>query len=70
MVLPDHSGFTSWALRTAGLPGLDIPIGFNKDHMPIGAQIIANDFDEVTIYKLASYIEKELGLKLDPRKVK
>ena len=57
-------------VNMAGLPGLNIPIGFNKDHMPIGAQIIGNDFDEVTVYKLASYIEKELGLKLDPRKVK
>ncbi len=57
-------------VNMAGIPGLNIPIGFNKDHMPIGAQIIGNDFDEVTVYKLASYIEKELGLKLDPRKVK
>ena len=57
-------------VNMAGLPGLNIPIGFNKDHMPIGAHIIGNDFDEVTVYKLASYIEKELGLELDPRKVK
>ena len=57
-------------VNMAGLPGLNIPIGFNKDHMPFGAQLIAYDFDEVTIYKLASYIVKELGLELDPRKVK
>ena len=57
-------------VNMAGLPGLNIPIGFSKDHMPIGAHIIGNDFDEVTIYKLASYIEKKLDLELDPRKVK
>ena len=57
-------------VNMAGLPGLNIPIGFSKDHMPIGAHIIGNDFDEVTMYKLASYIEKKLDLELDPRKVK
>ena len=54
-------------VNMAGLPGLSLPIGFNKDHMPIGMQIIGDEFDEVTIYKLASFIEKELNLNLDPR---
>ena len=54
-------------VNMAGLPGLSIPIGFNKEHMPIGMQIIGDEFDEVTIYKLASFIEKELNLNLDPR---
>ncbi len=54
-------------VNMAGLPGLSIPIGFSKEHMPIGMQIIGDEFDEVTIYKLASFIEKELNLNLDPR---
>ena len=54
-------------VNMAGLPGLSLPIGFNKDHMPIGMQIIGDEFDEVTIYKLASFLEKELNLNLDPR---
>ncbi len=54
-------------VNMSGLPGLSIPIGFNKEHMPIGMQIIGDEFDEVTIYKLASFIEKELNLNLDPR---
>ena len=54
-------------VNMAGLPGLSLPIGFNKEHMPIGMQIIGDEFDEVTIYKLASFIEKELNLNLDPR---
>ena len=54
-------------VNMAGLPGLSIPIGFNKEHLPIGMQIIGDEFDEVTMYKLASYIEKELNLNLDPR---
>ena len=55
-------------VNMAGLPGLSLPIGFGKDHMPIGLQIIGNSFDEKTIYQLASFVEKKLNLNLDPRK--
>ncbi len=54
-------------VNMAGLPGLNIPIGFDSKHMPIGMQIIANAFEEAKIYHLASFIEKELNLKLDPK---
>lgn len=46
-------------VNMAGLPAISIPIGFGKNNLPIGMQIIANHFDEATIYKLASYIEME-----------
>lgn len=46
-------------VNMAGLPAISIPIGFGKNNLPIGMQIIANHFDEATIYKLASYIERE-----------
>ena len=45
-------------VNMAGLPAISIPIGFGKNNLPIGMQIIANHFDEATIYKLASYIER------------
>ena len=54
-------------VNMAGLPGLNIPVGFDKDNMPIGMHIIANDFKEAEIYQLASFIEKELNLNLKPR---
>ncbi len=54
-------------VNMAGLPGLNIPIGFDSNHMPIGMQIIANAFEEAKIYHLASFIEKELNLKLAPK---
>ena len=53
-------------VNMAGLPGLNLPIGFDKDNMPIGMQIIGNSFEEAKIYKLASFIEKELNLNLTP----
>ena len=50
----------------AGLPGLNVPIGFDSSNMPIGMHIIGNDFEEAKMYQLASYIEKELNLNLTP----
>ena len=50
----------------AGLPGMNIPVGFDKDHMPIGMQIIGNSFEEAKMYQLGSFIEKELSLDLTP----
>ena len=57
-------------VNMAGLPGLNLPIGFDKNHMPIGMQIIGNSFEEAKIYQLASYLEKELKLDLNPWEVK
>jgi len=53
-------------VNMAGLPGINIPVGFDKNHMPIGMQIIGNSFEEAKIYQLASFLEKELNLDLNP----
>lgn len=50
----------------AGLPGLNLPVGFDKNNMPIGLHIMANAFEEAKIYHLASFIEKEIDLDLNP----
>ena len=55
-------------VNMAGLPGLNIPVGFDKKHMPIGMQIIGNAFEEAKMYKLASFIEKRLQLELNPKR--
>lgn len=54
-------------VNMAGLPAMSLPIGFNQDKLPIGMHIISNYFKEDIIYQLASYIEKELNLNLDPK---
>ncbi len=54
-------------VNMAGLPGLNIPVGFSNDNMPIGMQIIGPAFSETKIYQLASFIEKELNLQLNPK---
>lgn len=53
-------------VNMAGLPAMSLPVGL-KNNLPIGLQIIGNYFKEETIYQLASFIEKELNLKIDPR---
>lgn len=54
-------------VNMAGLPGLNLPIGFNKDNMPIGMQIIGDEFEEAKIYQLASVLEDKLNLDLNPK---
>ena len=49
-------------VNMAGLPGMSMPIALSDKKLPIGMQIIGNRFDEKTIYKLASYIEKKVNL--------
>lgn len=51
-------------VNMAGLPGMNLPIGFDSNHMPIGLHIIASPFAEAKIYGFASAIEKELNLNL------
>lgn len=55
-------------VNMAGLPGLNLPVGFDKNHMPIGMQIIGDSFEEAKIYQLASFIEKKLKLDCNPWK--
>lgn len=53
-------------VNMAGLPGMSLPVGLGENKLPIGMQIIGPKFGEVTIYKLAAFIEKELDLNLVP----
>ena len=53
-------------VNMAGLPGMSVPIGFSKEHLPIGMQIIGNKWEEAVMYKLAAFIESKLSLDLVP----
>ncbi len=43
----------------AGICGISIPVGFDKNHLPIGMQVIGPQFSEETILALAYQYEKE-----------
>ena len=46
-------------VNIAGLPGISIPCGVDKEGMPIGMQLIGNHFDEETIIRAAYTYEQE-----------
>jgi aspartyl-tRNA(Asn)/glutamyl-tRNA(Gln) amidotransferase subunit A len=51
----------------AGLPGIAVPAGLSASGLPLGLQLIGRPFDEETLFKTASVIEKAAG-KFSPTK--
>ncbi|MCL6495578.1 MAG: Asp-tRNA(Asn)/Glu-tRNA(Gln) amidotransferase subunit GatA [Ignavibacterium sp.] len=44
----------------AGIPGLNIPISRNTEGLPIGLQLLANQFDELRLLQVSYYIQKNI----------
>lgn len=45
----------------AGIPGMSIPIGRNSENLPIGLQILSQQFEEEKIFQLAKHIQDEIS---------
>ncbi|MBI4411366.1 MAG: Asp-tRNA(Asn)/Glu-tRNA(Gln) amidotransferase subunit GatA [Deltaproteobacteria bacterium] len=45
-------------VNMAGLPGLALPCGFDKNNLPIGMQLIGKPFDEETLFKVGHAFEQ------------
>ncbi len=52
------------SVNLAGLPGITLPCGFDKDGMPIGLQILGQTFDEKKIIQAAYSFECTRDMKL------
>jgi aspartyl-tRNA(Asn)/glutamyl-tRNA(Gln) amidotransferase subunit A len=50
----------------AGLPGISVPAGVDRDGLPLGLQIIGRAFDEETMLKAAAALEKAAAFTLRP----
>ena len=50
-------------INLAGLPGISIPAGFDKNDYPLGLQIIGKSFDEQNILNIAYSIEEKINFK-------
>ena len=50
----------------AGLPGISVPAGVDKDGLPLGLQLIGRAFDEETMLKAAAALEKAAAFSLRP----
>jgi aspartyl-tRNA(Asn)/glutamyl-tRNA(Gln) amidotransferase subunit A len=45
-------------LNLAGLPGISVPVGLAANGLPMGLQLMGRAFDEMTVFKGASALEK------------
>ena len=56
------------SVNIAGLPGISIPVGVDKQGMPIGMQLIGNRFQEETILNVAYVMEQKLKFRENYKK--
>ncbi|PHS58310.1 MAG: Asp-tRNA(Asn)/Glu-tRNA(Gln) amidotransferase GatCAB subunit A [Sulfurimonas sp.] len=54
------SDLYSISVNLAGLPAISLPINKTKDGMPVGLQLIANAYDEQTLFDGALSLEKQV----------
>jgi len=50
----------------AGLPGISVPAGLDKDRLPLGLQIIGKAWDEETVFKAAYALERAANFTAKP----
>ena len=48
-------------VNMAGLPGMSVPGGLNKDGLPLGLQLIGRPFEEETLFTLGHILEQQSG---------
>lgn len=53
-------------LNLAGLPGISVPVGLASNGLPLGLQLIGRAFDEMTLFKTASALEKAANFNHKP----
>ncbi len=51
----------------AGMPGLSLPAGLDKNGLPLGLQIIGRPFDEETVFKVSGLIEEAAQFTAQPQ---
>ena len=51
------------SVSLAGLPAMSLPIGLNAQGLPLGMQLVGKAFDEASIFKAASALEKDVNFK-------
>ncbi len=53
-------------LNLVGLPGIAVPVGLASNGLPMGLQLIGKAFDEMTLFKAASALEKAANFSARP----
>ncbi len=52
----------------AGLPGISVPAGLDKNGLPLGLQVIGKALDEATVFQVADALEDAAGFTARPEK--
>jgi aspartyl-tRNA(Asn)/glutamyl-tRNA(Gln) amidotransferase subunit A len=55
-------------VNLAGLPGIAVPAGVSKEGLPLGLQLIGRAFDEETLFRAGSALERAAGFSAKPTK--
>ena len=55
-------------VNLAGLPGIAVPVGLNKDGLPLGLQLIGRPWDEESLLNHAYVLERSAGFVAKPDK--
>lgn len=50
-----------------GFPGLSLPCGFSSEGLPIGVQLIGDEFNEAVLYQIGHVLEQEVALSITDR---
>jgi len=53
-------------LNLVGLPGIAVPVGLASNGLPVGLQLIGRSFDEMSLFKTASALEKSAAFTAKP----
>ena len=51
----------------AGLPGMSVPAGLGKEGLPLGLQLLAPAFDEMTLFRVGGVLEEAAGFNASPQ---
>mgnify|MGYP001119266466 CR=1 FL=1 len=51
------------SVSLAGLPAMSLPIGLSQSGLPLGMQLVGKAFDEASIFKAASALEKDVDFR-------
>lgn len=54
-------------VNLAGLPGMSVPVGLSPDGLPLGLQIIGKAWDEMTVFRTASVLERAANFTAKPQ---
>lgn len=52
----------------AGLPGMSVPAGLSAEGMPLGLQVLAPAFDEMTMFRVGGVLESAAAFSARPKK--